>query len=451
MKKILALTAVITILSANLCFAAMFQDTKGHWAESYIDELTMAGVINGKSDGAFAPDDTVTREQFLKMLLLATSKNANIRSSFEKPPIMNELLEISPFDDVSPSRWSYYYIKEAYGTILFTEEYGEKFEPVKDITREEAAVWMSRALDLSSGTPSFTDNNLIGNKEMVGAAAENGLISGFEDGSFGPGKTLTRAQAAVMLSKAGRLNAKIMSDSYTDIAKEFEKDLYLDGVNEQVKIMTNGETYAVVINGLAALGGECITESNRYYIIDIDKNDKYKEIAVVEDDYGQDALAIYRYTGSYLYLMGYIESVGDISVRTDLTPIGDEWGAISINTDGTITANIGVQYVHTMLIRVQYKINDKNRLEAESNEYYTIGQYSDFTVQNYLESAVSDADHPGIVLNPGYTGTIVKTDLKNWIYIETGSGDKGWIYISDDGLVNGESLSYYLDGLCYAG
>lgn len=451
MKKLLALTAALTILLTNLSFAAMFDDTKGHWAESYIDELTMAGVINGKSDGVFAPDDTVTREQFLKMLLIATSKNANIRSSFENPPKMNELLEISPFTDVSPLRWSYYYIKEAYGTILFTEEYGEKFEPVKDITREEAAVWMSRALELSSGTPEFTDNDLIGNKEMVGAAAASGLISGFEDGSFGPGKTLTRAQAAVMLSKAGRLNAKRMADTYTETAKEFEKDLYLDGVDEKVKIMTNGETYAVIIDGLAALGGVCNTETNRYYIIDIDKNDKYKEIAVAEDDYGQDSLAIYRYTGNSLYLMGYIETVGDISVRTDLTPIGDEWGAVSINTDGTITANIGVQYVHTMLIRVQYKINSKNRLEAQSSEYYTIGKYSDFTVQNYLESAVSDAEHPPIVLNPGYTGTIVKTDLKNWIYIETGSGDKGWIYISDDGLVNGESLSYYLDGLCYAG
>ena len=44
----------------------------------------------------------------------------------------------------------------------------------------------------------------------------------------------------------------------------------------------------------------------------------------------------------------------------------------------------------------------------------------------------------------------MKTDLKNWIYIETGSGDKGWIYVNE-GLVNGLSLSDYLDGLNYAG
>ena len=41
--------------------------------------------------------------------------------------------------------------------------------------------------------------------------------------------------------------------------------------------------------------------------------------------------------------------------------------------------------------------------------------------------------------------------FKNWIYIETGSGEAGWIYVFDDYLIDGEPLSYYLDGLNYAG
>ena len=185
-------------------------------------------------------------------------------------------------------------------------------------------------------------------------------------------------------------------------------------------------------------------------MIDIDKNDSFKEIAVVEKDFGDSTLAIYRYTGKTLYLMGTVDSVGDIAVRTDSTPIGDDWGAVSINMDGSITANIGVQFVHTMLIRRQFKLNSKMRIEPVGTEFYTIGKYSSFTVKNDLESSYSDEEHPSISLKPGYTGSIVKTDLKNWIYIETGSGDKGWIYVNE-GLVNGLSLSDYLDGLNYAG
>ena len=49
----------------------MFPDTKGHWAEGYIDALAMEGVINGMPDGTFEPESYVTREQFLKMLLIS--------------------------------------------------------------------------------------------------------------------------------------------------------------------------------------------------------------------------------------------------------------------------------------------------------------------------------------------------------------------------------------------
>ena len=105
----------------------------------------------------------------------------------------------------------------------------------------------------------------------------------------------------------------------------------------------------------------------------------------------------------------------------------------------------------SVLLRKQFAINEKNRLVPALNEFYTIGTYSDFFVANTLEAYTGDENHPGITLEKGYAGKIVKTDLKNWLYIETGSGDSGWIYVQDDGLVDGEPVSYYLDGLNFAG
>lgn len=59
------------------------------------------------------------------MLMIVSAKSTGERMLFENPPKSDEG-EVSPFADVSADRWSYYYIKKAYGTIIYTEEYGEK-------------------------------------------------------------------------------------------------------------------------------------------------------------------------------------------------------------------------------------------------------------------------------------------------------------------------------------
>ena len=42
---------------------AKFKDTNGHFAEKQIDELFEMGIVNGKGDGMFAPDDPITRAE----------------------------------------------------------------------------------------------------------------------------------------------------------------------------------------------------------------------------------------------------------------------------------------------------------------------------------------------------------------------------------------------------
>lgn len=45
-------------------------DISGHWAVSYIEQLLADKVITGMGDGSFRPNDLVTRAQFVKMLAL---------------------------------------------------------------------------------------------------------------------------------------------------------------------------------------------------------------------------------------------------------------------------------------------------------------------------------------------------------------------------------------------
>lgn len=47
---------------------AKFTDTKGHFAEKVIDELAEMGVVNGKGNGQFAPNESVTRAEAAIMI-----------------------------------------------------------------------------------------------------------------------------------------------------------------------------------------------------------------------------------------------------------------------------------------------------------------------------------------------------------------------------------------------
>ena len=55
-----------------------FSDTKGHWAEAYIAYCANLGIINGKGDGTFGPDEQVTGTAAAKMFLCALGYRSDI-------------------------------------------------------------------------------------------------------------------------------------------------------------------------------------------------------------------------------------------------------------------------------------------------------------------------------------------------------------------------------------
>mgnify|MGYP005808954075 CR=1 FL=1 len=57
---------------------ADFTDTKGHWAESYIAYVSSLGIIDGRGDGTFGPNDQVTGAQAAKMILTMLGYRSDI-------------------------------------------------------------------------------------------------------------------------------------------------------------------------------------------------------------------------------------------------------------------------------------------------------------------------------------------------------------------------------------
>lgn|GEM_PF-984098 len=82
------------------------------------------------------------------------------------------------------------------------------FRPNDQISRAEFAVMLTRALGLplKEGTSLFSDiNTSDGYYSEVNTAAAFGLIGGFEDGSFRPADKITREQAMTMIAQAMKL------------------------------------------------------------------------------------------------------------------------------------------------------------------------------------------------------------------------------------------------------
>ena len=169
----------------------IFDDVnQNHWARYEIIDLAQRGIINGFPDGTFRPEYAVTREQFARLVI----------ASLETPAYTEAI-----FADVPVGRWSNVYITAAVNRgIILPRDYGENLGADLPITREEAAVWMVRALAVSfagDGVPGFYDLDLITYRAEIAAAVELGLIMGLPGNLFMPTGTTTRAQAAVLVTR----------------------------------------------------------------------------------------------------------------------------------------------------------------------------------------------------------------------------------------------------------
>lgn len=166
---------------------------EGHWAYEAVQTLAEMGVVEGDGNGRFSPDDLVTREQFVKMLIVA--------GDFYNTDLTAE------FSDVAADRWSSAYIASAVSRGIVTGMGDGTFNPEATLTRQDAAVMAFRLCNVmkktvvKSDSLSFTDADAVSEYaiESVATLESSGIINGFEDGSFSPLGTLTRAQAAKII------------------------------------------------------------------------------------------------------------------------------------------------------------------------------------------------------------------------------------------------------------
>ena len=173
-----------------------FLDVGGDdWFAPYVMTLTNQGVIS--RDRYFRPDDSVTRAEFVKMIV----EMLGIKDS----------AATADFSDVSGDDWSYVYIASATKFGIVNGVGDGTFGAAEPISREDMAVIIDRAAalkgaQLQRGEPEFTDQAEIADyaRGSVGSMQASGLIEGYE-GAFSPKGNTTRAEAAKVICKVMEL------------------------------------------------------------------------------------------------------------------------------------------------------------------------------------------------------------------------------------------------------
>lgn len=165
------------------------------WAYEPIEALAEAGILSGYPNGTFDSGRLVTREEYTKVLVTAFGLQADAEAEIN-------------FADVASERWSSDVIRTAASLNVVNGVGDNRFAPEASITRQDAAVMMSRVLESKGitlkGNPTsvtFVDGETVSDyaQDAVELLASYQVLNGFGDGTFRPNDLLTRAEMAKII------------------------------------------------------------------------------------------------------------------------------------------------------------------------------------------------------------------------------------------------------------
>ena len=264
-KVIIFLVLIISVCSiAYINYAKEFSDLpQTHWAYKYISELSDRGVINGYEDGSYKPSGTITRAEFLKLIVCEHySKMQGFDELFQNSSSVGDNwydLYVEMAQPIVPIEYSDEELKSPISRIevasilnAFAEDSGfykytkeEKTMDLDDIIAQNKAIkqvmydmGLSKKVDITDEelqtimdkfpakrndefferlnkiyTPAereepydivvktFDDVVDFGTTELLAVSnvARLGLLVGYEDGTFRPENNMTRAEVATVI------------------------------------------------------------------------------------------------------------------------------------------------------------------------------------------------------------------------------------------------------------
>lgn len=225
---LVSLVISVLPLGAGAAETGGFKDTGNHWAKTRIDGAVARGYVSGYPDGTFRPDHTVTRAEFIRMLV--------------------DALHLPHSQGGDP--WFQPYVAAALESGLLLES--DFTDYANEISRLEIMRMVSRGLAFESqysayleafrglynGDLPFVDYREIADADLphIALAFGAGIVNGYPDASIGLRKTATRAEVVVMIENL--LKARVENPESKQYLQEL-KEVAETGTN--ARVMSNLE------------------------------------------------------------------------------------------------------------------------------------------------------------------------------------------------------------------
>lgn len=173
-----------------------FADVKtADWYKVYVETMAAKGIILG-TDGSFLPEDKITRAEFAALLVRGFK--------------LSDDTAVNSFSDIQSTDWFAKDVAAAAKTGIVSGVGDGAFAPNDNISRQDMAVMIARALKLvknKSGVVLTSSNGLFKDYSSIDSYAQTGVataakyavIKGLPDGTFAPKADATRAEAATMI------------------------------------------------------------------------------------------------------------------------------------------------------------------------------------------------------------------------------------------------------------
>ncbi|MDD3364580.1 MAG: S-layer homology domain-containing protein [Syntrophomonas sp.] len=187
--------------------AAMpLNDLQGHWVRQAVSRAVALDLISGYPDGQFKPEQEISQIEALVLFMRAEGFN------FDKAAAQKKTGKVPTQQVKNPQiPWGQSYLDAAAENQFLSAEEVANFNPQVSMTRAQIAALLTRMLQLplvdqtvdASGSIAFSDLATTPSAYLpyVLSIADAGIMTGYQDGSFGPNMGLKRSEAAALLSK----------------------------------------------------------------------------------------------------------------------------------------------------------------------------------------------------------------------------------------------------------
>jgi hypothetical protein len=183
------------IESVNVSFIDLSVE---HWAYKDIMSLNEKEIIKGYEDNSFRASNTITIPEFLIML----------NRSFDSIDNNYVMPTTSDIDITGVPGWSYFDVNSVVNKMPqnFKLDF-DIYNLNRTITREEVAYFIANSLNFTNKVFSATNDEVYSDLgpesyfREIKVLKDNGVTNGYEDGTFKPNKSITRAEVSTLINK----------------------------------------------------------------------------------------------------------------------------------------------------------------------------------------------------------------------------------------------------------